>query len=516
MTNKKIIINDMPQETRVALIEDGNIAELFIERQGASDSSGNIYKGRVQRVLPGMQAAFVDIGLHQAAFLYVNDIVTTNFEGFGAMYIENGDEEFNNGDIDANADNNGSTSEKGPNNIVDLISEGQELLVQVAKTPIGTKGARITCHISLPGRFLVLMPTSNHIGISRRIEEEAERQRLKEMVTTLRGDQRIGFIVRTAAEGVGPQKISQEMSFLRNLWAGIQKKYQNAGAPNLIHQELDISLRAVRDLLVHEAEKLIIDSRRGCQEILNFLDTFIPNLKDSVELYEGSEPIFDYYNLEGDIFRALKKKVWLKSGGYIVIEHTEALVAIDVNTGRYVGKHNLEETILKTNLEAVKEIAYQIRLRDIGGIIIIDFIDMEKRANQEKVFHALSEAFAKDRSKTHILPMSELGLIQMTRKRIRKPLTRQLCEPCYYCEGEGHLLSKQTICYNIQREIMRNSRDMIGSGLTLKVHPQIAELLLGEESHIITALEKSISRQVTIYPETRFHLEEFDVLEAYA
>ncbi len=515
MTNKKIIINDMPHETRVALIEDGNISELFIERQGASDSSGNIYKGRVQRVLPGMQAAFVDIGLQQAAFLYVNDIVTNNFEGFDAMYGENGDDEADEADAEENRRHLEPPNEKGSTNIVDLISEGQEMLVQVAKTPIGTKGARITCHISLPGRFLVLMPTSSHIGISRRIEDETERLRLKDMVAEQRGEQKVGYIVRTAAEGVGAGKIDQEMIFLNNLWSGIQKRYQSVNAPNLVHQELDISLRAVRDLLVHEAEKLIIDSRRGCQEILNFLDTFIPNLKDSVELYEGSEPIFDYYNLEGDIFRALKKKVWLKSGGYIVIEHTEALVAIDVNTGRYVGKHNLEETILKTNLEAVKEIAFQIRLRDIGGIIIIDFIDMEKRANQEKVFNALSEAFSKDRSKTHILPMSEMGLIQMTRKRIRKPLTRQLCEPCYYCEGEGHLLSKQTICYNIQREIMRNSRDIIGSGLTLKVNPYIAELLLGEENQIITTLEKSIGRQVTIYPETRFHIEEFDVLEAY-
>ena len=462
-----------------------------------------------------MQAAFVDIGLTQAAFLYVNDIITNNYDGVEAMYADSGDDEEDPGE-QAKAQSPVKANEKGSGNIVDLISEGQEMLVQVAKTPIGTKGARITCHISLPGRFLVLMPTSNHIGVSRRIEDESERLRLKELVVTLRAEQKIGYIVRTAAEGVGPEKIAQEMTFLNNLWSGIQIKYQNASAPSLIHQELDISLRAVRDLLVHEAEKLIIDSRRGCQEILSFLDTFIPNLKDSVELYEGSEPIFDYYNLEGDIFRALKKKVWLKSGGYIVIEHTEALVAIDVNTGRYVGKHNLEETILKTNLEAVKEIAYQVRLRDIGGIIIIDFIDMEKKTNQEKVFNALSEAFAKDRSKTHILPMSEMGLIQMTRKRIRKPLTRQLCEACFYCEGEGHLLSKQTICYNIQRDIMRNSRDMAGNGLTLKVNPQIAELLLGEESHIISAMEKSIGQQVTIYPEKEFHLEEFDVLEAYS
>lgn len=511
MANKKIIINDMPHETRVALVEEGDIAELFIERRGASDSTGNIYKGRVQRVLPGMQAAFVDIGLKQAAFLYVNDILAPHGVG-GAS--ENGAVELvteTNGMHEAVA---AKPEEKSAPNIADLIVEGQEMLVQVAKTPMGTKGARITSYISLPGRFLVLMPTSTHIGVSRRIEDEAERVRLKTMVSELRQDQ-LGYIVRTAAEGVGQGKILQEMAFLNKLWEGIQRKFPNAPTPSLVHQELDISLRAVRDLLVHEAEKLIIDSRSACQEICGFLDTFMPNLRDTVELYEGSEPIFDHYNLEGDIFRALKKKVWLKSGGYIIIEHTEALVAIDVNTGRYVGKHNLEETILKTNLEAVKEIAYQVRLRDIGGIIIVDFIDMEKKSNQERVFKALSEAFSKDRSKTHILPMSEMGLIQMTRKRIRKPLTRQLCTDCFYCEGEGLLLSSQTICYNIQREILRNARDMMGSGLTLKVHPHIAEQLLGEENHIICALEKGIGREVIIYPEPRFHLEEYDVLETH-
>jgi ribonuclease G len=514
MANKKIIINDMPHETRVALVEEGNIVELFIERRGASDSSGNIYKGRVQRVLPGMQAAFVDLGLKQAAFLYVNDIVAQHPEGLAPFSTGNGKNELGPGGNAGEGGGEEKPPERIAQNIADLIVEGQEMLVQVAKSPMGTKGARITSYISLPGRFLVLMPTSNHLGVSRRIEDEEERARLKKIVEDLRKDQ-LGYIVRTAAEGIEPEKILQEMAFLNRLWAGIQRKYQNAPTPSLVHQELDISLRAVRDLLVHDAEKLIIDSRNGCQEICSFLETFIPNLRDTVELYEGSEPIFDHYNLEGDIFRALKKKVWLKSGGSIIIEHTEALVAIDVNTGRYVGKHNLEETILKTNLEAVKEIAYQIRLRDIGGIIIIDFIDMEKKSNQEKVFNALSEAFSKDRSKTHILPMSEMGLIQMTRKRIRKPLTRQLCAPCFYCEGEGHLLSAQTICYNIHREILRNAGDMVGSGLTLKVHPQIAEQLLGEENHIICALEKSIGRQVTIYPEPRFHLEEYDVLEKH-
>lgn len=512
MTNRKIICNDMAHETRVALVEDGNIVELFIERAGVSDSTGNVYKGRVQRVLPGMQAAFVDIGLSQAAFLYVNDILADNYRDMDAMLEKTGGSNAPNSNSVQNLDPVRTTQEKTDINIVDLISDGQEILVQVAKSPIGTKGARITSYISLPGRFLVLMPTSDHIGISRRIENEKERDRLKEMVNELRDDQ-LGYIVRTAAEGVNAEKISQEMAFLKKLWDGIKLKYRKAPTPSLIHQELDIRLRAVRDLLLHEAETLIIDSRDGYQEILSFLDTFMPNLKSSVELYEGDEPIFDAYNLEGDISRALKKKVWLKSGGYIVIEHTEALVAIDVNTGRYVGKHNLEETILKTNLEAVKEIAYQVRLRDIGGIIIIDFIDMEKKSNQEKVFNALNDAFAKDRSKTHILPISDMGLTQMTRKRIRKPLSRLMCEPCFYCEGEGQLLSGQTLCYNIHREILRHSRDMMGSGITLRVNPQIAELLHGEENHLITSLEHRLNKQITIYPDRRFHMEEFDLLE---
>ena len=386
----------------------------------------------------------------------------------------------------------------------------------MSKSPIGTKGARITSNISLPGRFLVLMPTSSHIGISRRIEEEGERLRLKEIVSELASNSSMGYIVRTAAEGVQQEKIAYEMGFLKNLWCNIQKKYQTAGTPSLLHQELNLSLRAVRDLLIQEAEKLVIDSRKDYESVLVFLDTFNPSLKESVEFYEGKEPIFDAYNLEGDISRALKRKVWLRSGGYIVIEHTEALVAIDVNTGRYVGKHNLEETILKTNLEAVKEIAYQIRLRDIGGIIIIDFIDMEKKSNQEKVFSALNEAFVKDRSKTHILPISELGLIQMTRKRTRKPLTRLLCDPCPYCDGEGYIISIKTICYSVYREILRYAADMTGSRLTVRLNPEVAEYLHGEENRLIPGLEKTIGKQILIYPDSRYHMEAFEIIESSA
>lgn len=509
--HKQIVINVAEHETRVALLEDGNIAELLIERGDVSDIARNIYKGKVQRVLPGMQAAFVDIGLNQAAFIYVDDLIGSNYNNnIEKLLIYSNEVEDTIPGV--NIEGSASPAINRDWQIEELITEGQEIMVQVAKAPIGTKGARAITNISLPGRFLVLMPTSDHIGISRRIEDTTERNRLKDMVESLRQND-FGYIVRTAGEGVQEEKLAYEMGFLNNLWENVQKKYQSVSAPSLLHKELAVSLRAVRDLLIHEAEKLIIDSRSGYESILSFLDTFMPSLKSSVELYEGLEPIFDVYNLEGDISHALKKKVWLKSGGYIVIEQTEALVAVDVNTGRYVGKHNLEETILKTNLEATREVAYQIRLRDIGGIIVIDFIDMEKKSNQEKVFNALQEALKKDRSKTNILPMSEMGLIQMTRKRIKKPLTRVLCESCFYCNGEGYLISRKTICYNIYREILRDSRDIMGGKVMLRVNSEIAEILHGEENHIIVSLERIIGKQIVIYSSSQLHMEEFDVFE---
>ncbi|MEE8541310.1 MAG: Rne/Rng family ribonuclease [Desulfobacterales bacterium] len=507
--DKKLVINVAGHETRVALLEHGVIAELFIKRQDDADITGNIYKGRVQRVLPGMQAAFVNIGLKQAAFIHVNDIFNHHEEEFRALFeqrCEADDEDIEDSSLKL------PVLKSKPVQIEDLISENQELMVQVAKSPIGSKGARVTSHISLPGRFLVIMPDSDHIGVSRRIIDERERLRLREAMASLRNDH-TGYIVRTAAEGINTNRLAEEMEFLNNLWKNIQKKSPTASAPSLLHQELNISLRAVRDLLIHEADKIIIDSRQGYESIITFVESYMPGLKDSIERYHGPEPIFDAFDLEGDISRALNKKVWLKSGGDIVIEHTEALVAVDVNTGRYTGTHNLEETALKTNLEAVKEIVYQIRLRDIGGIIIIDFIDMEKQSNQEKVFNALREALKRDRSKTHVLPISEIGLVQMTRKRVRRPLTNILCEPCFNCEGEGYRISRQTICYQIYRAIIREAQDMTGSKLTLNVNPEIAELLHGEENNIINSLEYIITKQIVIYPNGNYHLEEFEIFE---
>jgi ribonuclease G len=413
---------------------------------------------------------------------------------------------------DAKTDGDEPPSPKSKATIETILTEGQDVLVQIARSPIGSKGARLTSYISIPGRFLVLMPTVDHIGISRRITDEAERLRLKELILALR-PQNFGFIMRTAGEGMTEDKIIKEMEFLVNLWGDIQKNFKSAAAPSLLHEELTVTLRCVRDLLAHDADKVIIDSTSVHKSVLAFTEKFMPRLHGSVIQYDGPEPIFDVYNLEGDIARALKKKVWLKCGGYIIIENTEALVAIDVNTGRYVGKHNFEETVLKTNLEAVKEIAYQIRLRNLGGIIIIDFIDMERKTNQEKVYNSLVEALKKDKSKTNVLPMSDMGLIQMTRKRVVKSLNRMLCEPCFYCDGEGSLLSKPTICNNIYREVFRLCQDVTGDRISLRVHPEIADLLLGEANDIIISLEKQLQRQVVVYPVAEFHIEEFNIME---
>ncbi len=501
----------MEHETRVAFVGNGNLEELFVERPRGSNIAGNIYKGRVMRVLPGMEAAFVDIGLEQAGFIYVADVVN-HYQEFEHLMLLLPEE-----------DENSLTGLAGENRppcldqglmIEDLLHEGQEIVAQVSKAPIGNKGARITTRVSLPGRFLVLMPTTDHVGVSRRIEDEDERRRLKETLTELRPEN-YGVIARTVSEGVNGKKLAKEMNFLVSLWLDIQKKAANAPAPSLLHKELNVILRAVRDLFTHEVDKLVIDSRWGYEEILNFLDIFLPRLKTSVELYEDSEPIFDVYNLESEISRALNKKVWLKSGAYIVIEHTEALVAIDVNTGRFVGKQSLEETILKTNLEAVKEIAYQIRLRDIGGLIIIDFIDMGKKSNRERVFNTLKEALKKDRSKTHVLPMSELGLVEMTRKRTRETLNRMLCEPCFYCEGKGYLKSRRTVCYNIYRDMRREPAEMLAPCITLKLHPEIAELLLGEESWVIDSLETAMKKKIIVRPDPHFHLEQYDMYEMH-
>jgi ribonuclease G len=497
----ELVINTTPHETRIALIENGTIAELYLERSRVKGIVGNIYKGRVIRVLPGMQAAFVDIGLEKAAFLYVADVFEAieDYETF----MDGADKKEGEMDEGGNAIN-------PMHPIEELLQEGQEILVQVSKEPIGTKGARITAHISLPGRHLVYMPTVDHVGVSRRIENEVERERLKEIIERVKPTSG-GFIVRTVSEGKSEEDMLTDMQYLTMLWEEIVKKNEKASAPSLIHSDLDVTQKVVRDILTEDVDRIVVDSRPEYDKIIQFISTFMPKIKYSIELYEENEPIFDHFGLEVEISRALGRKVWLKSGGYIIIEQTEALTAIDVNTGRYVGKHNLEDTILKTNLEAVKEIAYQLRLRNIGGIIIIDFIDMEKEVNREKVFTALEEALKADKSKTNILKMSDLGLLEMTRKRVRESIGRLMCEPCPYCEGLGYVKSKTTVCQEIFRELRREMLGLRGTKVMLTVHPQVADLLYDEERRGLEDLEKRFKKRITVRAKPGFHQEQFEI-----
>ncbi len=499
---KELVINTTSHETRIALLESGHIAELYIERYRELGIVGNIYLGKVVRVLPGMQAAFVDIGLEKAAFLYVADVLdemeaVEHFVEVGHRHDQRGDE---------------AGEERPPlPPIEDLLQEGQEIMVQVAKEPIGTKGARITSHISLPGRNLVYMPTVDHVGISRRIENEEERERLRHLVDVLR-PAGTGFIVRTAAEMRDGEELRADMDYLVGLWEHISQRRQGKSAPSLIHSDLDVTSKVLRDILTEDVSRIVVDSPVEYHKIVRFLNTFMPGHSFQVEQYEGTEPIFDTFGLEVEIARALGRKVWLKSGGYIIIEQTEALTAVDVNTGRFVGKHNLEDTILKTNLEAVKEVAFQLRLRNIGGLIIIDFIDMEKEAHREKVQAALEEALKSDKAKTNILKISELGLVEMTRKRVRESIGRTLCESCPYCDGKGYVKSRTTTVYEIFRELQREMGPAPGYRMTLLVHPDIASILYDEERHGIEELEKTFEKQVTITARPGFHLEQFEII----
>jgi len=505
----ELIINARLHETRVAMVENGVVVELHIERKTGQELMGNIYRGRVVRVLPGMQAAFVDLGLERTAFLFVSDVYN-DFRGLERM-MQVKDESSLDSSSAGSVISQSSPFRDISFQIDDLLHEGQDIMVQVAKEPIGNKGARLTSYISLPGRHLVLMPTLNHIGVSRKIENNDERKRLREIVQDIRSDD-LGFIVRTVSEDCSKEKLKPEMDFLVKLWSGIQKKMEKGSGPGLLHKDLSISLRAVRDLFTREVDRLIVDSTEDYEDIVEFAGTFAPRLKYSVELYEGMDPIFDAFGIEMEISRALGNKIWLKSGGYIVIEMTEALTSIDVNTGSYVGKRNLEETILKTNLEAVKEIAYQLRFRNIGGIIVIDFIDMEKKANRERVFMALREALSKDKAKSNILPMSDLGLIEMTRKRTRANLNRLLSEPCFYCEGKGILKSKQTICYELFRDLEKECATTgDGSQVRVLVNPEIDCVLREEEQESVIDLEKRIKKRVIIIAKKNFHVEQYEI-----
>jgi len=487
----KIIINISAEQTRVALLENtAQLSELYIERKKDVSLVGNIYMGKVVKILPGMQSAFVDIGLEKAAFLHAADVLS----GFDYSIFGEDVEE--------------TVAPQLP--IEDLLREGEEVFVQVSKDSIGSKGARVTSYITLPGRYLVLMPGVEHTGISRKILKEEERTRLKDIVDALK-QKNFGFIIRTASEGCTEEELKKDIDYLMLLWENIQKKKDKASAPHLLYSDLDLALRSVRDLLSHEIEEVIIDSKEEYRKLLDFVNTYFPKLISSIKLHESSEPIFDAFGIEIEIPKALGKRVWLKSGGYIVIDQTEALTSIDVNTGKYVGKASLEDTIFKTNLEAVKEIAYQIRLRNLGGIIIIDFIDMEKEENRKKLFTVFYEAMAKDRAKTTILEVSELGLIQMTRKRVRESLQRVLCEPCHYCDGKGFVKSPTTVCYEIFTELRRIALTKKNCKIMVTAHPYVADLIYEDEREGLEAIEKENGFKIILKAESNFHQEYFEV-----
>ncbi len=487
----QIIINTTPEEVRLALLEaDNQLAELYVERKKDASLVGNIYKGKVIKILPGMQSAFVDIGLPKAAFLHVADVYSSFEYSIFGEDIEN------------------TLPLELP--IEELLQEGQDVFVQVSKDPIGTKGARVTSYITLPGRYLVLMPRVEHIGVSRRITDEDERARLKSLISKLK-PKNFGFIIRTASEGCTEEDLKKDIDFLMRLWENIQNKKDKVGSPHLVYNDLDLPLRGVRDILGHEADRLIIDSAEEYQKLVEFANTYFPKLTSRIDLYDGQEPIFDAYGIELEIPKALGKRVWLKSGGYIVIDQTEALTSIDVNTGKFVGKTSLEDTILKTNLEAVKEIAYQIRLRNLGGIIIIDFIDMENEEHREKVFNVFKEIMSKDRAKCSILQVSELGLIQMTRKRVRESLGRILCEACPYCEGRGFVKSPTTVCYEIFRELRKIGSLKKGSRVILTAHPAVVDMIYEDERERFEEIEKQYNLKVMVKGDKNFHQEYYEV-----
>src|SRR5664280_2091692 len=514
---KELLVSASERETRVAVLEEGSVAEVQIERRKQRGTVGNIYKGRVTRVLPGMQSAFVDVGLEKDAFLYVADVgeEVDDFDAFGSGGAAATLEAL---PVPAEDAPGAADGEAPPRPILpsidELLREGQELVVQVTKDQIAHKGVRVTTHVTLPGRTLVYMPTIDHVGVSRRIENEDERNRLKDILTNLKKGPG-GYIVRTAGEGRAPEEFAADRRYLTKLWEQIRKKGERAGAPTLLHRDLDLTLRAARDIFGSDFATLWVDDDEEYQRIVEFLDQGQPVLVSKVKLFRKSAPLFEEYGVDAEIENALKSKVWLKSGGYIVINQTEALVAIDVNTGKFVGKTRLEDTVVKTNLEAVQEIVRQIRLRDLGGLLVVDFIDMEEEEHRKELITALEAEMKKDRSKNRMLPVSEFGLVEITRKRQRQSLERALTMPCPYCAGSGRTKSVPTIVLEIRREILKRVEVGEAHSLVLRVHPEIYRALVGEERRLVEELEEQIGMPVHVQSDEHLHHERFDiVLEA--
>ncbi len=484
---EEILINVTPSEVRAALLENGILQEIFIERAARRGLISNIYKGRVSRVLPGMQAAFIDIGLERTAFLHASDIVRRD---------------------DRNAVDNDVP------NISELVRDGDEMLVQVSKDPLGNKGARLTTFVTLPARHLVLLPVGSGVGVSARIEADEERERLRTLVAGLMADLELGCgaIVRTVAEGAEKDALEADLKYLVRLWDVVQERCRSTGASSLIHEDLSLPLRVLRDLVTGDVEQILVDNEDDFQAMSEFARTFLPNVEPRLTLYKRRRPIFDLHGIEEEIQKALDRKIPLKSGGYVIFDQTEAMTTIDVNTGAYVGRRNLEETIYRTNLEAAVAIARQLRLRNLGGIIIIDFIDMEEEDHRSSVLRVLEESMAGDHARHQITPLSPLGLVEMTRKRTRESLQHILCEDCPVCAGRGFLLTAETVCFEIFREIIRQARQFDFEDAIVLAHQNVIELLLDEQASGLADLEEQTGKSIRLQAEALYLQDQFDVV----
>ena len=503
--NAEILINVAPREVRAALLEGGVLQELFIERASRRGFVGNVYKGRVQRVLPGMQAAFVDIGLARTAFLHVDDIIAPDVSFDAQSVAASG----------ASGGPSGPPPTERHEDIRRLVSGGDDIVVQVVKDPLGGKGARLTTFISLPSRYLVFMPRSAGIGISARIEDETERTRLREIVQQMvREGHPGGYIVRTAAEGVDAERLRADLEYLERLWQHVRERSLRAAAGEIVHEDLPLGLRMLRDELGRSVERVLVDDAAELERLQRFARDFIPNGAPRIELHAASRPIFDLHGVEEEINRALERKVPLKSGGHLVIDQTESMTTIDVNTGGFVGHRNLEDTIFRTNLEAAVAIARQLRLRNLGGIIIIDFIDMTDESHRVQVLAALEQALAADHAQTQVAPLSALGLVEMTRKRTRESLEHLLCETCPTCDGHGSVRSVETVCQDIFRELLRQARQFTSRELLVLAHQDVVERLLGEESTVLAELESQVGRPIRLQAETLYAVDRYDVVPA--
>lgn len=502
MPKSEILMNVNPFETRIAYMEAGEVVDLKIEKISSPTLVGSIHRGKVIRVLPGMQAAFVDIGLERAAFLYVGDVRDD------ASVLDT------NVVVDPEEEKDDMTTiliQQSPK-IQELLQEGQSVLVQVAKDPVGTKGARITTHISLASRKFVYLPTLDHVGVSRKIESIDERDRLKNLVEE-KTEGKGGGIVRTAGEGMTPEELESDVSYLAKVWSKIQDDYNKKSNLGIVYSEIDFELRVLRDMLSEDVGKILIDDEKTYEKVLNFLKEFLPMYAGRVSKYEFAEPLFNKYGLELEVTKALERKVWLRSGGYLVFDETEALVVVDVNTGKFVGKKDLEDTIFKTNLEAVKEIAHQIRLRDCSGIIIVDFIDMVSEQHREKILESLKEEVKKDRVRVAVISMTGLGLVELTRKRLRPSLKKSVTDWCFYCEGSGRLKRRDTVLCEIYRALAEQSKLGISSGpWEIVCHPDIVNWVYTEQSELIDRLEDSLGQSVSFKAEPSIHWEEFKII----